>query len=49
MQAQIKASEAIQMEGAKEQEKMMSGGSIVNMIIEQAVQIGVPQLISLIL
>ena len=49
MQAQIKASEAVMSEKAQEPEKVMSGGSVVNMIIEQAVQIGVPQLISLIL
>ena len=49
MQAQIKASEAIMSENAQEPEKVMSGGSIVNMIIDQAVQIGVPQLIGLLL
>lgn len=49
MQAQIKASEAVMSENAQEPEKVMSGGSVVNMIIEQAVQIGVPQLIGLLL
>lgn len=49
MQAQIKASEAVMCENASESGKVMSGGNIVNMIIEQAVQIGVPQLVGLLL
>ena len=49
MKAQIKASEAVMSENTSESGKVMSGGNVVNMIIEQAVQIGVPQLIGLLL
>ena len=48
MQAQIAATEAIQLEN-KSSVTIDTGNSIVNMIIDQAVQIGVPHLIGLLL
>ena len=48
MQAQIAATEAIQVEN-KSSVTIDTGNSIVNMIIDQAVQIGVPHLIGLLL
>ena len=49
MQAQIKASEAMMTENAQEPEKVKSSGSVVNMIVDQAIQIGVPHLLTLLL
>ena len=48
IQAQIAASEAIQAENAARSQPM-TGNNIVNMIIDQAVQVGVPQLLTLLL
>ena len=48
IQAQISASEAIKAENENNQQNL-SGNNIVNMIIEQAVQIGVPQLMGLLI
>lgn len=48
MQAQIAASEALQSEN-EESQPQLTGNTIVNMIIDQAVQIGVPRLLTMLL
>ncbi len=48
IQAQIAASKAIQAENAVRSQQV-TGNNIVNMIIDQAVQVGVPQLLTLLL